>query len=325
MAQDQTDEVDLVYVIKKIKQIANRWIALAFKGLDHCLKYWYVILVLALIGLGLGYYKNKNAAISQKSEVLVRVNFEMPNYVYNAVDLLNAKIRDRDSLFLSEIGLKWYNPEIKELKIEAVPNFLDILEKYQMNDRNLDMLLRNVDFEGEETPLKDMFIQEYNFFILDVTLASNGTKETLGTLIDYLNNQGDLDAYKVESFKNLQANIAYNERSLAQIDKILDSYSVSEISSNSSVQSVVEKDWDFTKLLDSKTRLQKETEKLKNELLLSDEIVVPVNSFSLTMAQKGILANKMIVYPIFFVFIFMFLSYSRYVFFYLKRIAKENS
>ena len=76
MSQQQHDEIDLVYVIGKLKQTVKNWISLAFKALDYALKYWYVILILAIVGFGIGYYKVKDAVNPQKSTVIVKINYK---------------------------------------------------------------------------------------------------------------------------------------------------------------------------------------------------------------------------------------------------------
>lgn len=323
--ENNTDEIDLVYVIRKLKRIVNHWIALLFKALDYTLKYKYLILFLIITGIVLGYLKNERSDNPQKAKLLVRVNYEMPNHVFNAIDVLNAKIRDRDSVFLNSIGISPNNPEIKSVEMNPVVNFNDILEKVEMNDRNLDMLLRNVDFEGEEIPLSDLFIPEYNFFTLNITLTEKASKKNVDALLNYINNQNNLKKYTDESRKNLKAIIDHNTKSLEQIDDILSSYVAIDTSKPLEYLLFVDKDLNLSGLFGEKIKIQKENQKLKNEYLLSDEIVAPIGAIVLTVAERGFMAKKMLIYPIFLVMLFMFLSYSRYIFFYLKKIAKENS
>ena len=221
MSQQQHDEIDLVYVIGKLKQTVKNWISLAFKALDYALKYWYVILILAIVGFGIGYYKVKDAVNPQKSTVIVKINYNLQPYVMNAIELYNNKAMMYDSIFLKSMGYSPYNPQIKEVLLEPVVDFKDIIEKYQINERGLDMLLNRVDFDDEELPIQDR------------------------------------------------------------------------------------------------------NQEMKNELALSSDITVPIHEVMIRKGEPRLLSKKHIVYPILLVFLFLFFSYLRYLYFYFRSIARE--
>lgn len=321
MSTQQHDEIDLVYVIGKIKQTVKNWISLAFKALEYTLKYWYVILILAVSGFGLGYYLMQDYVKPKKAKIIVRVNYDLQNYFLNSIELYNSKAKVNDSTYLTKIGFNRWNPQIKEAEVEHIIDFKDIFEEYDINERSLEMLLKTVDFESDEAPLSDLFIPEYNFFKVDFSLSSIATEEDVQKFINFLNNDKNLSAYKTEAKKNLEVVIAQNEKSIHLIDTILQSYV--GLGANIPSNVLVEKDLDLNRLIESKLIIQKENEKLKNNLVISNDILVPLHDIQTREGEGRLLDKKQIIYPIFFVFIFLLFSYLKYLYRYLRKIARE--
>ena len=321
MSQQQHDEIDLVYVIGKIKQTFKNWISLAFKALDYSIKYWWVILILILVGFGFGYYKVKDAVAPQKSTVIVKVNYNLQPYVMNAVELYNSKAKSYDSIFLGNLGYNIYNPEIKEIQLEPVIDFKDIVEKYQINERGLDMLLNRVDFDDEELPIQDILMKEYSYFKFDFSLSGYAKDADILQFFEYLNTDKKLKVYKSNAYKNFEDAIEENNKSISLINGVLEGYTVAD--SNPSIQT--DKGFDLSKLFESKLIIQDRNQDLKNELAISNDITVPLHEVLLRKGEPRLLSKKHIIYPILLVFIFLFLSYLRYLYFYFRRIANEGS
>lgn len=321
MSQQQHDEIDLVYVIGKLKKTVKNWISLAFKGIDYALKYWYVILILAIIGFAIGFYQMKDRVNPKKANVIVRINYELQSYVLNSLELYNAKAKMHDSTYLTKIGLNRWDPQIKEILAEPIVDFKDIFEEYDVNERSLEMLLKTVNFESDEATLSDFFVPKYNFFDLDFSLTGKATEDDVKNFIKFLNEDESLLTYKIEARKNLEEVIAHNKKSIVLIDTILQSYV--GLGANTPSNVLIEKDLDLNRLMESKLIIQKQNEKLKNNLVLSNNIVVPIHDIQIREGEGRLLGKKHIVYPIFFVFSFLFLSYLRYLYFYFRSIARE--
>jgi len=321
MSHQQHDEIDLVYVIGKLKQTIKNWISLAFKALDYALKYWYVILILAIVGFGFGYYKMKDYVNPQKSSVIVKINYNLQPYVMNAIELYNNKAIMYDSTFLRNMGYNPYNPQIKEVLLEPVIDFKDIIEKYQINERGLDMLLNRVDFDDEELPIQDILMKEYSYFKFEFSLSGYAKEADVERFFEFLNKDEKLQVYKTNALKNFQDAIEENNKSLSLINGVLEGYTVADV--NPSVQT--DKGFDLSRIFESKLIIQDRNQELKNELAVSNDITVPLHQIMLREGEPRILSRKHIVYPIFLVFAFLFISYLRYLYFYFRRIARENN
>ncbi len=321
MAQEQNDEVDLVYVIKKIKEIIKGWIVLLFKAIDYAIKFWWVILVLIIVGFGFGWYKVKDQRASRKSTVVVKLNYDLQPYVDNATLLYNSKAKKYDSIFLTKIGFNPWNPQVKEVLMEPIIDFKDITDEYQINERSLDMLLSRMEFDEEKT-LNDVLVKKYDYFKLDLSLSGYATPEDVQKFIDYINNDARLSTYKVEAQKNMEAQIAHNNKSLELIDGVFESYLNTE--NGGTDIGPRDKGFDLNELMDAKLLVQDKNQILKDEIILSKDILVPLHELQTRDAEGRLLNKKHIIYPIFLVFLFFLLAYIRYVFLYLKRIANEH-
>lgn len=320
MSQTTNDEIDLIYVIQKIKALIKNWIVLLFKALDFCLKYWYILLALVVIGFGLGYYQVKNAAQKQNALTVVKVNYELQSYVYNAIESYNIKAREYDSLYLKKIGFNPYSPQIKEISIEPIVDFRDIFEEYKYNDRSLEMFLRNVDFDGdEEEPLRELFSKKYNYYELLFKLSSKATSKDVEKFISHLNKEPKLQAYKEQAKKTLIANVAENDTSISLINNILKSYVATENTELPRLQVDTDLAINTNTLLDAKQEIQKNNQKQKNELILAQDIVVPLQDTVVRKSQKVFKDKKYIIYPILFVFGFLFIAYLVYLYKYLRK------
>ncbi|QIE59914.1 hypothetical protein G5B37_10155 [Rasiella rasia] len=321
MTQEHHDEVDLVYVIKKIKEIIKGWIVLLFKAIGFALKFWWVILLLILIGFGFGYYKIKDQRPSRKSTVIVKINYELQPYVQNVMELYNSKAKAYDSIFLTKHGFSPWNPEVKEVQMEPIVDFKDVLEEYQINERSLDMLLNRMEFD-EENPLADLLAKEYDYFEFDFSLSGYATPENVESFFTYINNDPRLTAYKTEAEKNLAEQIAHNTKSLALIDGVFESYLSTE--NGGTDVGPRDKGFDLNELMDAKLIVQDRNQILKDELSLSQDIAVPLHQIQTRDAEGRLLNKKHIIYPIALVFFFFLLAYLRYVYLYLRKVAREN-
>jgi hypothetical protein len=321
MAQEHNDEVDLVYVIKKIKEIVKGWIVLLFKAIDFALKFWWVLLALVIIGFGYGWYTIKDQKPSRKSTVVVKLNYDLQPYVDNATLLYNSKAKKYDSIFLTNLGLNPWNPQVKEVMMEPIIDFKDITDEYQINERSLDMLLSKMEFDEENT-LNDVLMKKYDYFKLDISLSGYATPEDVQKFIDYINNDARLSEYKTGAKKNMEAQIAHNNNSLELIDGVFESYLNSE--NGGTDIGPRDKGFDLNELMDAKLLVQDRNQILMDELVLSNDILVPLHELQTRDADGRLLNEKHIIYPILLVFLFFLFAYMRYVFLYLRGVAREN-
>ncbi len=324
MEHKNNDEIDLLVVYNKFKETVKGWIALVFRGIDFILKKKYLILILIIIGVAFGFFSQKNYKPKQKAIALVRINFDSVDYVYSEIDLINEKVKEKDSIFFISMGLKGDSIEIKELEITPIINLNDILEKYEINDRKLEGLLKNLEFDDDDIKIYETFNSEYKYHKLEFMLSENASEATINNTINYINSNEILEELKVAVINDIEDQINKNIRSIEQIDNVIDTYQTNEsLASPSDRIFVVDKNFSIHILFEKKLELQSLNESFNKFLVFSKDIAVIVNKPSIIKEAGGLFKNKMIFYPILLVFIFLFLSYGRYVYIYLRNIANK--
>jgi len=322
MATDNKDELDLLKIIQIFKNIFKKWLLLFFNALDFIFRNWKTVLGLILLGLVLGYFTQNNNKPLQKATVLLRVNFDAVNYLYSEVELFNEKIKEKDSLFFTKIGFNINSLEVKDMELTPLINLKDIVDKYEQTYRNLDGLLQNLDFEDNEINVSETFTTEYKYHNLEFSLLSNANEETIAKIINFFNNDELLRKVRNVGIKNMEDRIISNEKVISQIDTVIKLYSKNESLSSPSDQTfVVDKNFNIHGILNKKTELLLDNEKIREELVVSDNIIVMMNEPRLLNEKSGILGNKFIFYPFVFVLGFLLLAFARHSYLYLKEVA----
>lgn len=325
MSQQQHDEIDLVYVIGKLKKTVKNWISLAFKGLDYALKYWYVILLLLILGFGYAWLKTEDLKPNRSARLIVKVNYNLQNYVTNAFEAFNREVGDRDIVLLNKLEFDTINPPIYYVEYEPIIDYRDILNNYEVNERGLEILLRNVDFDDDDITAKDYFENNYVFYKVDFFLNKKSTPKDIDRFFEFINNNKNLKGFKEQSVLNINTNIEENKKSIDLINKVLESYSNSSTQNAMTEKLSLDINPNINNLVEYKTYLLKQNAKLLNNLALSSEIAYPLSKANIVKEPLSILQRKKIMYPILFVFTFLLISYLRYLYFYFRKIAKENT
>jgi len=110
---------------------------------------------------------------------------------------------------------------------------------------------------------------------------SNANEETIPKIINFFNNDELLRKVRNVGVKNMEDRIISNEKVISQID----------------------------------------TEKIREELVVSDNIIVMMNEPRLLSEKPEILDYKFIFYPLVFVLGFLLLAFARHSYLYLKEVA----
>jgi len=293
--------------------------------LDFVLKFWYVVLALILLGLGYAWYKTEDLKPNRSARLVVKVNYNLQNYVTNAFEAFNKKVGDRDRALLNKLKFDTINPAIYYVEYEPIIDYRDILNNYEVNERGLEILLRNVDFDDDEVTAKDYFENNYVFYKVDFFLNAKSTPKDIDRFFEFINNNPNLKGFKEQSVQNLEVSIEENKKSIELINKVLESYSNSDSQNAFAEKMSLDINPNINNLVEYKTYLLKQNAKLLNNIALSTEIAYPLSRANIVREPLGLLQKKHIMYPILFVFVFLLASYMRYLFFYFRKIARGNT
>jgi hypothetical protein len=325
MKEQKSDEIDLTNLFSMFKEKIKGWIVLLFDLIDFIIKKWIFITTLIILGLVSGYLTQDNYDHNKKATVLVRINFDTVDYVYSEIDLINAKIIEKDSLFFSEMGLIGDSIQVKKIEITPIVRFKEIIERYKENDRKLEGLLRNLEFNDDDVESYETFKSEYYFHTIKLTLSNNANQETLEKIIEYINSNKILEEIKVSSVRHIKFQIENNLISIKQINNVINAYKTNEsLTSPSDQIFVVDKNFNMSEMFERKNELQGLNAVLNNFLVYSKDIVVVVNKPKIIEENTKFRSNRIVFFPSVFVFIFLLFSFLKYTYIYLREIANSK-
>lgn len=329
--EKNTDEIDLMFFIDKLNSLFKKAVVTIFDCLQFVRRNWIVILILLAAGVGYGYYVNSQFSPSKQTRILTRINFDAVNNVYIIADNINSEIAQRTFGDNAELESKKQLKNVASVSLTPIINLKQILSKYDVNDRKLEGLIKSLEFEfdeeeGEFGSISETFRSEYNYHYMDVVLANDGTAETLDYLYDYINNTPLLKELNVVGRKNLEDRITGTQETIEQIDMVLEAYKANEADGSAPGPAaqlyVVDKNFNIAEVLKNKISLQQKLDDMKKDFVYSNNVVVNMNNPGVYV-EEGILDNKMLVYPIMFVFMFFLLAVLKNAYVAMRRMAKE--
>jgi hypothetical protein len=323
--KSNTDEVDLDSLFKGLKRVRNSILLSFYNAIQFLIRSWYIILILFIVGVILGFISMKLSEPKQEATVVIRTNFNSEEYTYNAIDILAKKVKAKDTIFIEKNGFRGDTLEIKDIEITPIFSFKDLAEEFQDDERNIDALLRNLNFQDITEEKVEPFKSSFKYHTLFLTLSSVANDSTIDNVINYLNNQEIIKTLGEVGKKNIEDQIKVNANTLKQIDSVISTYSTSQsLPSPNSQIFVVDKNFNISNILEMKENLQKANKNLKEDLVFADRTIISIDSNAAVIESKGILSNKLLLYPFLFVFLFLFFAFCRHVYRYIKRIAAEQ-
>ena len=318
----ENEELDIIVLIEKIKLMLLSVSLQIFRRSKKFLLAWKQLSAVIFIGILAGYFTTEdNQPNSKEANVLVKINFDAGNYVYDAVDLINLKISSDDADFFSqEIKLNM-DESIDEISISPVIDIKDIMAK-DIQANEIRVLFENLEYE-DGFSVSEGFKSDYDYHFIKVNVSNNSTIETVNKIIDYFNNNPLFAELKERNIQRISSIIFDNEQTIKQIDKLLDFYS-SDNKINSSQLYIDNKDLRPNELIKTKIDLQNENQDLKRESLTSKETVITINETNVLIEDNSLTSNKLVYYPLLFVFIYFVCSILFGLYSYLDKLDRAS-
>lgn len=316
MSQTSKDEIDLGYLLNKIRELFKNISVSIYNSIQFCLRNWYFIVGLLIGGIVLGCFSEIDSKPAKKATLILRTNFNTAEYTYNALNTLMVKSKALDTAFLKQHGFKTDSIEISGIEITPMINFKDITENFDKNERVLEALLRNLQFKDEEA-VSNSFYSGYKFHQVNFVMSNHANEITLKRALAYLNNNEIIQRTAQNGKQVLEDNIVMNDFSIKQIDATISKYNQNTFMGSTSGQLVVvDKNFSYSGVLMEKAKLQKENTRLKNELVYADSAIIQINNPNIVEESRPIYTMKYVLYPLFFVFLF-------FVFNWFSRVYKK--
>jgi len=318
----ENEELDIIVLIEKIKLMLLSILLQIFRRSKNFLSEWKRLLAVILVGVLLGYFLTDNDKPSSKeATVLVKINFDAGNYVYDTVDLINLKISSEDTdFFTQEIKLN-EDEIIDEVSISPVIDIKDIMAK-DIQANEIRALFENLEYE-DGFSVTEGFKSDYDYHFIKVNVSNNSSIETINKVIDYFNNNPLFAELKERNLQRISSIISDNEQTIKQIDRLLDYYTT-ETSANNSQLYIDNKNLRPNELIKTKITLQGENQELKRESLTSKETVITINESNVLIENNSLASNKMVYYPFLFLLIYLIVSVLIGLYSYLDKLDRAS-
>jgi hypothetical protein len=322
MSQTNADEIDLGLIFSKIKNSFNNLLIRLYYGIQFLIKNWWVIGIILILGIASGYLYEKYNKSGKITTIIIQTNFKSTSYVYSALNLLSYKLDDSD--YLDQIG---FNPEglITKIEIKPIVNIIELLEKTMYKYQAMEPLLEKADFE-DELLTSEVFFTDYKYHKIFLSTTSEADDEVIQKLMDYLNSSSKYNKIKAVVVEEAKDQIIEINKTVQGINDIVNSISQSP-SFNSRSEDIyiyTGNDIDIAKLVENKTSILRNRERIRTEIIKYDDIVTVMNNPSLHDKDK-LLPLEQTTIPLYFIVAFLMYSYLKHQYKKVKKLADSKN
>jgi hypothetical protein len=310
------EEIDLFSLKEFISKGINKSIMNTFLFLK---KNVYKLSLLFIIGLLLGVVVDYLLR-SYVAEVVVNSNFTSNDYLYSRVDQLNNHFIQNSK---SEITISNYK-KFTKIEVEPVIDVYSFVSNTTLNvannaqnSQNFEML-KLMSEKGDinkiikdEVTSKNYYFQQINIFSKDKV-----EEKDINSVINYLNKDAYFDSILHLNISNIKERIIKNDSTIAQIDKLIQSYSTSIARGDANVMFKNDNS-EVNSLITQKNDLISKIE-IDKLILISQNKIIRENTIVLNKINNKGISNKLkFICPILFIFLFLFISY-------IKRLNQKS-
>lgn len=301
VSDNQISEIDLNQLTQKIGRGFNNLGTVIFDIIQFFIKHAIALILLVILGLAAGFYLN---SVQKKYDhkIIVTPNFNSVEYLYNKINLLNIKIKDNDTVFLKELGIK-YPKKLRKIEIEAI---LDPFSFVKHSETNLEMLKLIAEDGSMEKVLKsDMASIRNEFHQISFTTKDVITQENMiDPLLNYLNDNDYLKKVQQKFIANINDKIVYSQQTLNQVNGILDNFSNAGKNqpSDSKLMYYNNENNQINDILHTKNNLVNEIGSYKIELINTEKIIKDISIIPNIQRETSI----PVLLPLLFVSLYIF-------------------
>ncbi len=224
------DEIDFSHLSRKIGETYQSFLSTIFSALQFVIRNIISIIVLGLLGLVIGYFLDKGSK-SYGHEIYVKPNFGSTNLLYSQIDLLQSKIKEKDTIFFKSIGV--LKPKsLGFIEIEPLVDIYGLVNERTLsvsnsqNSQNFELLKLLSESSDINKVIKgDLTGRNYGTHLIHIITHENITREgTIDPILNFLNNEEFFLALQKQYLIDLQIKINSSEEIIEQIDVILDNF-----------------------------------------------------------------------------------------------------
>lgn len=284
------NEVDVLDIGKSLKNLVFGLAKMIVDVLSFLKKKVIILIGIIVVGGGVGYFLDE-AFPKYESQVIVAANFESIDYLYNTIELINSKIKEKDTVYLKEVGIINYK-EVKKISIQPVIDVYDFISK---NPQNFEMIQLLSESGDAHSTIKDITTSK-NYASHQITLITSNKEVSAGIikkLMLHLNNNQFHEELRQVTIKNLEYQLKSNEEMISQIDEILKSFSLEKQKGTSSDKLVYYNDnMQLNEMINTRNNLVVEQGKIRVQKQYFDRFIKE-KSTSLNVKNTSAITSKL--------------------------------
>jgi hypothetical protein len=224
--KEQDKEIDLSQVTARAKKYFTRANDSFFDGILF-LKRNIIIVAILLIGGGvLGYFMDFTSK-AYTNKIIVTPNFKSVDYLYEAVNQIEMKIKEKDTAFLKGIGIK--NPkDFSRIEVKPLIDIYNYIDEYEPEEANstTNKKFQVLELMSENGSIKDVVEEPTtsknyrNHLIIIKAKKKANLADLVEPVMKYLNNNPHYRKLMDVELNNISSKIAANDTIIRQLDKM---------------------------------------------------------------------------------------------------------
>lgn len=295
----QEQEIDVSQIGKSISKGFQKAVNKCFDLLFFIQKKFLIVFILLVIGGGLGFYLDKEP--NYTNDIVVIPNFGSNEYLYDKINLISLKLKEKDQAFFTKIGIKnikgFISIEIQP--INGIYNFINS-ESQKNNFELVKLMAESGDVNKiiqDQTTSKNYYLHGINI----KTAIAYQQKDLIDPLLDFLQqSEYFLKLQKIQQ-DNLEEKLIANKAIIAQIDQIVLSLNQNKTGSNVSIS----ENTGLSDLIQKKDDLILENQKLATNRLEFERIIKDQDIVSNQMNTSGANNKLKFILPLLFVLFYL--------------------
>lgn len=302
--QNSDNEIDLSVIQKKIDTFFDNSKSAFYSIIIFLIKNSLWIILLFIAGIAVGFIVDRGPKVYD-TQIIVSPNFGSVDYMYNKVNLLQAKLQENDTVFLANHGIK--NPSrILDIKVEPVVDIYYFINRSTPNFEMIKLLAEDSDMKKIiEDPVTS---KNYQFQLITITTRhrTNNTF-TVDPILAYLNSSPYFLKMQKENRYNMARRIQTNQQTIEQIDGILNSLG-KEGTQNAAGQVYINQNTQLNDVIRTKNELIQEQGNLRLALVQNQRIIKESAVMLNIINSKGLAGKMKLILPFLFVLIFLLIK-----------------
>ena len=295
----QEQEIDLSQIGKSISKVFQNIVNKCFDLLFFIQKKIIIIAILFVLGVGLGVFLDKEP--NYTTDIVVIPNFGSNEYLYNKIDLIAAKLKEKDGAFFKSIGIsniKDFN-SIEILPINGIYNFINS-DSQKSNFEFVKLMAEDGDIEKiiqDDVTSKNYYLHGIN---IKTTIAYE-KKDLIEPILKYLQQTDYFTKLQKVYQNNLVEKVAANKLLITQIDQII--LNLTENKTSGGV--TISENSGLSELITKKDQLVTENQILAIHKLEYDKVVKDQTISLNQMNTKGVNNKMKLILPFLFISLFL--------------------